>query len=200
MLMFLRRLTITALLLAWSLPALGQSVWMTGRADAQKAQEPGEPEAKYYWEIDGFDEMFVDDDNSLYVERPYQGIIPRVRDTLEVLRAPQGAANTIMWVGYQHRRLFSRIFVQTTHMPVFTVLQKNAKHIVILFDRAEFRDDNSRREIMTGNFNTRVARIVPKDMGKGRAEIHIFLKESGSFLYRQEGNYLYLDVERSPTS
>ena len=46
------------------------------------------------------------------------------------------------------------------------------------------------------DFNTRVNRVLPTAVGKG-AEIHIRLKQPGSFLYRQEGHYLYLDVERA---
>lgn len=189
------------LALAWAMaPGLlqAQAVWVTGNAPSAKEQEH-DPDAtdKNYWEVEGFQEVFIDEDNSLYSTRPYQGIIPRLRDELETLRAPETGLNTIMWVGYQHRQLFSRVFVQTTHMPVFTVLQKSPTHILITFERTIFRDVNSQREIVTGNFNTKVSRIIPKAVGKDSAEVHIHLQEAGSFLYRQEGNYLYLDVERT---
>jgi len=180
--------------------ARAQAVYVTGNPQAATPAEDEEAQAeKHYWEIDGFQEVFVDDDNSLYANRPYQGIIPRVRDELEQLRAPEQAMNAVMWIGYQHRRLFSRVFVQTSQMPVFTVLQKAPTHIVISFERTTFRDENSRREIVTGDFNTKVGRIVPQAVGKDRVEVHVHLKEPGSFLYRQEGHYLYLDVERSAT-
>jgi hypothetical protein len=191
-----------ALAIAWSFtPAnvLAQAVWVTGNAPARTGENP-ESEEKNYWEIEGFNEVFIDEENALYSKRPYQGIVPRLRDELEILRAPETGLNTIMWVGYQHRQLFSRVFVQTTHMPVFTVLQKSPTHIVITFERTMFRDVNSQREIVTGNFNTKVSRIIPKAIGKDGAEIHIHLQDAASFLYRQEGNYLYLDVERTATN
>ncbi len=190
-----------ALALMWAASpnaAQAQSVWVTGNAPSPSEQDQdGEAEQKNYWEIDGFEEVFIDEENSLYSRRPYQGIIPRLRDELEILRAPETGLNTIMWVGYQHRQLFSRVFVQTTHMPVFTVLQKSPTHILITFERTMFRDTNSQREIVTGNFNTKVSRVIPRAVGNDGAEIHIHLQEPGSFLYRQEGNYLYLDVERT---
>lgn len=185
-------------LIAAPFVARAQAVWVTGNPQEATPAE-GEEAAgqKHYWEAEGFQEVFVDDDNSLYSNRPYQGIIPRVRDELDVLRAPEQAMNAIMWVGYQHRRLFSRVFVQTSQMPVFTVLQKSPTHIVISFERTTFRDANSKREIVTGDFNTKVGRIIPQAVGKDRVEVHVHLKEPGSFLYRQEGHYLYLDVERA---
>lgn len=189
------RLAFVVLVLFLGLPLRAQAVWVTGNPE-QKKDDAGQAQEKKYWELEGFKEVFVDDDNALYGNRPYQGIIPRVRDELEVLRVPEGQQNSIVWVGYQHRRLFSRVFVQTSHMPVFTVVQKTPTHIVIVFENTVFHDRNTEREIVTGNFNTRVARVVPEVRGKG-AEIHIRLKQAGSFLYRQEGHYLYLDVERA---
>lgn len=189
------RLVILLSVLLMGAPVSAQAVWVTGNPDDAKAETP-EASEKKYWELEGFKEVFVDDDNALYGSRPYQGIIPRVRDELEVLRVPEGQPNTILWVGYQHRRLFSRVFVQTSHMPVFTVLQKTATHIVIVFENTVFHDRNTQREIVTGDFNTRVSRVLPEVRGKG-AEIHLRLKQPGSFLYRQEGHYLYLDVERA---
>jgi hypothetical protein len=189
------RLVILVSFLLLGAPVSAQAVWVTGNPDDAKA-EPAEAGEKKYWELEGFKEVFVDDDNALYGNRPYQGIIPRVRDELEVLRVPEGQPNTILWVGYQHRRLFSRVFVQTSHMPVFTVLQKTATHIVIVFENTVFHDRNTQREIVTGDFNTRVSRVLPEIRGKG-AEVHVRLKQPGSFLYRQEGHYLYLDVERA---
>jgi len=189
------RLVVTVLVLLWALPLSAQAVWVTGNPEPKK-DEAAQGAEKRYWELDGFKEVFVDDDNALYGNRPYAGIIPRVRDELEVLRVPEGQQNTIVWVGYQHRRLFSRVFVQTSHMPVFTVLQKTPTHIVIVFENTVFHDRNTQREIVTGDFNTRVSRVLPEVVGKG-AEIHIRLKQPGSFLYRQEGHYLYLDVERA---
>jgi hypothetical protein len=169
---------------------------VTGLPQKKEAANEEQP-AKKYWQLEGFQELFVDDDNQLYSNRPYQGIIPRLRDELEVLRAPKEGGNVIMWVGYQHRKLFSRVFVQTSHMPVFTVQQRTPTHLVITFDKASFRDSNARREIFTGDFNTRVTRVVPQLVGKDKAEVHVYLRDAGSFLYRQEQNYLYLDVERS---
>jgi hypothetical protein len=146
----------------------------------------------------------VDDQNKIYQDRPYQGIVPQLRDTSAATAryvvtpqaARQGQAIRVLWIGFQQKQFFSRVFIQTDRAPaVYTVYKTAPRRIVIDFPGGSVATSNNVRPIVTEKFDGPVAGIKATRNKKG-ASIAIELKRDAGYLYRQEGNYIYVDVER----
>ena len=159
-------------------------------------EEEKKQEKIYYWQMPGFQEEFVDDENTIYQQKIYQGIVPDLRDAIPELRVPKGK-NFVTWIGYQHKKLYSRIFIQTSKIARFIVYLKSPRHIVINIKKTPFANSNTRRAIHTYTFNTKIKSIIPKKGKGGSSLIHIHLKEPGGFLYKQAGNYIFVDIEKT---
>ncbi len=151
-------------------------------------------------------EVFVDDSGKIYKELRCHGIIPRIRDSLVPERKPgkgKRAARpkavpkhtAVTWVGFQHKELFSRIFIQTNRLGRFTMHKPDARHIVVTIDGARIPRRNERRDVITREFKTSVDRVTARRR-KGDAEIVIALSREAGYLYTQDGSYIFIDVER----
>jgi len=139
---------------------------------------------------------FVDDEGKLYHERRYQGIIPSIRDFLGTKRPSKKTKRThITWIGFQQKELYSRIFVQTNRPSHFTLSKPDPLTIVISFDNARIPRMNERRNLVTHAFQTRVREIRPRMRGK-KSELVIHLSEPAGYLYKQNGPYVFIDIER----
>lgn len=159
---------------------------------------PGEQRFKY-WEEDGVPEAVVDETGAIYEKRHYGGVIPHLRDSLrdkKTSKVHQRGPLEIDWIGFQQKALFSRVFIQTDRLPTYTIFKPDPLHIVIEFPTARLRTEQEDRVILTHEFNTKVDQIDAKVV-KGRG-IHVVvtLKEPMGYLYKQEGNYVFIDVER----
>lgn len=140
--------------------------------------------------------MFVDDEGLLYRQRYYQGIIPSIRDYMGTKPPKKDTKHTnITWIGFQQKELYSRIFIQTNRPSHFTLSKPNATTIIVSFDNTRIPRSNERRPLITGAFQTRVLDIRPH-VRRGRAEIEIRLMADAGYLYKQNGSYVFIDIER----
>jgi hypothetical protein len=161
-------------------------------------RRPGEQKYKY-WEEEGVSETVVDETGAIYRRRTYGGVIPNVRDSLrdkKTSKVHQRGPLEITWVGFQQKALFSRVFVQTDRLPTYTIFKPDPLHIVVEFPTARLRTVQEDRVILTHEFNTKIDQIDAKPL-KGRGiHVVITLKEPMGYLYKQEGDYVFIDVER----
>jgi hypothetical protein len=141
-------------------------------------------------------EVYVDEQGKIYRERRYKGVIPKIRDHLGKKAPPRNTRFThITWVGFQQRQLFSRVFVQTNRLTHFTLHKPDPLHIVVTFDNARVPRRNDRRIINTSAFRSVVKKIQATRRGK-QTRVTITLRKRAGYLYKQEGNYVFIDVER----
>jgi len=139
---------------------------------------------------------FVDDEGKLYQQRRYQGIIPSIRDYLGTTPPSKKTKRAhITWVGFQQKELYSRIFVQTNRPSHFTLSKPDPLTIVVSFDNTRIPRMNERRDLVTHAFQTRVREIRPRNRGK-KSELVIHLSEPAGYLYKQNGSYVFIDIER----
>jgi len=179
----------------------------TGAVDTRPLPTPGERseptrpgEQKFkYWEEEGVSETVVDEAGAIYARRHYGGVIPNVRDSLrdkKTSKVHKRGLLEITWIGFQQKALFSRIFVQTDRLPTYTIFKPDPLHIVVEFPTAKLRTIQEDRIILTHEFNTKVDRIDAKPLKGHGIHVVITLKEPMGYLYRQEGDYVFIDVER----
>lgn len=142
---------------------------------------------------------FVDEEGNIYKNRRYLGVVPGIRDVSEIdSKKVKPAKDTIMWVGFQPFKLFSRVFIQISGKPAFLIKKEGEKKIIIEFVNTDINLSNDAREIITSEFATSIETIITK-VKKSKKEIKTFvtiiLKKSAGYLYKQEGDYLFIDVE-----
>lgn len=147
-------------------------------------------------------EVVVDESGEIYERRHYGGIIPEVRDRFVAgLKAgrPGGKAPAITWVGFQQRSLFSRVFIQTDRVTAYTIHKPDPLHIQVDFPEAGVPVDNDKRRLDTSRFDSPVqgveARVI-RNKGGRIARVIITLDSPSGYLYKQEGNYVFIDIER----
>ena len=155
-------------------------------------------------------EVFVDDSGKIYRELRYHGIIPDIRDHLgepktqpkEKIKkkerkgkSKKSASTQINWIGFQQKQFYSRVFIQTDKLSRFRTYFPDSKHIVVSFERGHIPRRNDRRELITNQFSTAIEKITTRRKGKG-AEVVISLRKPAGYLYKQKGNYVFIDVER----
>lgn len=147
-------------------------------------------------------EVVVDEEGAIYEKRHYGGIIPEVRDRFVAgLKAgrPGGKAPAITWVGFQQRSLFSRVFIQTDRVTAYTIYKPDPLHIQVDFPEAGVPVDNDKRVLDTSRFDSPVqavdARVI-RSKGGRMARVIITLDSPTGYLYKQEGSYVFIDIER----
>lgn len=142
-------------------------------------------------------EVFVDERGKIYKELRYHGIIPTIRDFLGKKR-PKTSKKTrpkITWVGFQQKQFYSRIFVQTNRLSRFTLHKPDPRHIVVTFEGANIHRRNTTRPIITSEFSTSVEKIRARRKGR-HSQVIITLSKPVGYLYKQQGNYVFIDVEK----
>ena len=163
--------------------------------------EPTRPGVRRYryWEEEGVTEVVVDDADTIYRRRPYQGVITHIRDSMldkKTSKPRRRGVMKITWIGFQQKALYSRVFIQTDRMPTYTIFKPDPLHIVVEFPTARLRSPQEAREVLTHEFNTRVDQVLAKKVRGHGVHIVITLKEPTGYLYKQEGDYVFIDVER----
>lgn len=163
--------------------------------------EPTRPGVRRYryWEEEGVGEVVIDDAGDIYRRRPYRGVIPHVRDSLldkKTSKPRRRGLTKITWIGFQQKALFSRIFIQTDRMPTYTIFKPDPLHIVVEFPTARLRSPQEARHVLTHEFNTRVDQIQARRVRGHGVHVVITLKEPTGYLYKQDGEYVFIDVER----
>ena len=148
-------------------------------------------------------EFVVDEDGDIYRKRTYSGIIPRFQDRVGGgLKA--GVVNkkkpVITWVGFQHRSLLSSVFVQTDKdLETFRVYKPDSDHIYVDIPKADVPVRNDRREILTEQFDSPVAKIHARPIsikGFRGTRLIITLNRPTGYMWRQDGRYIYIDIAR----
>lgn len=181
--------------------------WPGGEAETKPLPTPGERaeprrpgEQKYkYWEEEGVSETVVDEAGAIYRRRSYGGVVPHLRDSLRDVKTSKVHKRgplEITWIGFQQKALFSRVFVQTDRLPTYTIFKPDPLHIVVEFPTARLRTVQEDRIILTHEFNTKVDQIDAKPVKGHGIHVVITLKEPMGYLYKQEGDYVFIDVER----
>lgn len=165
------------------------------QSEAQRVRmQPVKPASKLIRDGD-IVEVFVDERGKIYRELRYHGIIPSIRDHFG--KKPRKARGTskITWVGFQQKRFYSRVFIQTSKLSRFTLHKPDKRHIVVTFERARIPRSNTLRPVITSQFNSAVERVKARRKG-AKAQVVITLRKPAGYLYKQQGNYVFIDVER----
>ena len=144
----------------------------------------------------------VDDEGKISEERQYGGIVPTRRDRFEAgpkAGVPTSKTPNITWVGFQQRTLFSRVFLQTDQETTFRVYKPDPLRIFIEMDGAVLQTRNDQRELVTAVFDSAVDHIASRQIAtksfKG-TRIILTLDRPAGYLYKQEGDYVFIDIER----
>ena len=140
-------------------------------------------------------EVFVDEEGKIYQELRYHGIIPSIRDTFRPNRSTPPRRSDVTWVGFQQKQFYSRIFIQVSRLGRFTLHKPDPRHIVVQIEGARVPRRNTRRPILTHAFSSSVQQVQARPRRRG-AEIIITLSKPAGYLYKQQGNYVFIDVER----
>ncbi|NUN15758.1 MAG: hypothetical protein HUU55_19200 [Myxococcales bacterium] len=147
-------------------------------------------------------DVIVDESGGIYKRRRYGGIIPQIRDQFTGgLKSSKRKwpRPTVTWVGFQQHSLFSRVFVQRDRQTSYTIYKSDPQHIYIDIPDGAIPIENDRRELLTTNFEGAVASIAARSVKtktfKG-ARVIVKLKRAAGFLYKDDGNYIFIDIER----
>ena len=143
----------------------------------------------------------VDEQGKLYIKRHYKGVVPGIKDVSDVpskKNPPKTNHPVVEWVGFQPFKDYSRVFVQINGQFSFTVTKTDKQTIQILIPNATVATRNDARELVTFKFPSQVNMIktIVKSDNSGRTVlIRIFLKKDVGYLFRQDGKYIFVDVE-----
>jgi hypothetical protein len=140
-------------------------------------------------------DVFVDERGKIYKELRYHGIIPELRDHFLKTRKRKKKKQAVTWVGFQPKRFYSRIFIQVRGLSRFVLHKPDPRTIVVKIDGAAIPSRQTLRSILTGAFSSSVQEVKARRR-RGGAEVTITLRKPVGYLYKQEGNYIYVDVER----
>ncbi|NOZ02741.1 MAG: hypothetical protein GXP54_12755 [Deltaproteobacteria bacterium] len=145
----------------------------------------------------------ADEAGQIYVSRGYKGVVPGVRDTSAVSvknAKPDQAQPTrpvLEWVGFQPFATYSRVFLQLKGPIRFNVTKPKPDRIVLKLPGTDISTANDQRFLNTSEFPTAVNRVTIQQTGEGEARqtiVSIFLKKPVGYLYRHEGDYIFVDV------
>jgi len=209
----MRTLLLVVLFLTWSLAAHAQMdnpnalpasvTTVNPNAPAKSAQDSYEklPDGLRLSDDDRL-EVYVDVEGRIYQRRTYQGVVPRMNENApfseQVQKHVKSQTGTkILWVGFQQMLAASRVFIKTDRVVKYSLYKPNPKTIIVEFPRAVVPLKNNQRELMTGSFNTPVEMVRVIENKKSRtSRIVINLKRPVGYIYRQDGPYVYVDIER----
>ncbi|MBM4387231.1 MAG: hypothetical protein FJ088_05795 [Deltaproteobacteria bacterium] len=141
----------------------------------------------------------VDDSGTIYLERGYKGIVPGIRNDSAIKEKEEfRKENSIEWIGFQPMKTFSRVFIKINGSPKYVIHKENPSLIIIEFTDAVIPMSNEKRDIITSAFPTSVEKITVKETEEKKEKkilFNIYLKKPAGYLYREEGGYLFVDVE-----
>lgn len=148
-------------------------------------------------------EKTVDEGGKIYTERGYKGVVPNLRDASAVpakdpsKQATAAAGKAVVdWVGFQPFPTYSRVFIQVSGKYTFSVIRPSPTIIEIRFGDALVSTENDLNELVTRAFPTQVDKVVTRTTDDGAVVVDVHLKKPAGYLYRQDGKYVYVDVEK----
>jgi hypothetical protein len=170
-------------------------------ADGEKKVAPPPKAGAIITQVSSDQEKVADEAGQIYVTRGYKGVVPGVRDESAV-PAKMGTKDDtgpamVEWVGFQPFTTYSRVFIQVSGKYSFSVTKPKGGRIEVRLPNAGVSTSTDLWELVTRWFPTAVDRItVTPPAGKETATVvSIYLKKAVGYLYRQEGKYLFVDVE-----
>jgi len=164
-------------------------------AFSQQAPKEGEPTVEVRTEEPK--PNIADEAGKIYIERGYKGIVPGLRDKpLVESKAKQlkGDGQPVLeWVGFQPFEQYSRVFLKVSGRFTFTVSKPSANKIVVTIPSCKVQTPNDERFLITRAFPTQVDSIFTHQSEEGTT-VEIFLKRNTTYLYKQEGEYVFVDI------
>jgi hypothetical protein len=149
---------------------------------------------------DGF--QVADEGGQIYTARGYRGVVPGVRDQSDVAaKRPENEAFAatraiVEWVGFQPFPTYSRVFIQVSGRFAFAVTRPRPDRIEVRIPGADMSTPNDSRRLVTRDFPTSVDLVeISEDATDGAIVVTISLKRPVGYLYRQEGRYVFIDIE-----
>jgi len=149
---------------------------------------------------DGF--QVADEGGQIYTARGYRGVVPGVRDQSDVpAKRPENEAFAatraiVEWIGFQPFPTYSRVFIQVSGRFAFAVTRPKPDRIEVRIPGADVSTPNDSRRLITRDFPTSVEQVeIAPDASDGAIVITISLKRPVGYLYRQEGRYVFVDIE-----
>jgi len=144
----------------------------------------------------------ADEAGQIYVSRGYKGVVPGVRDESVVPakkhdpEVPPAERPVLSWIGFQPFATYSRVFLQLTGDFKFTVTKPKPERIEVRIPGTDISTPNDVRHLDTRQFPTTVKNIVISRIGEEGADavVSIYLKKPVGYLYRQEGEYIFVDI------
>ena len=142
-------------------------------------------------------EVYVDEQGKIYKELRYQGIIPGIRDEIGKAgkKSKKNQRPIVSWVGFQSKQFYSRIFIKVSPVSRFIMRKPDASKIVVDIDNARIPSRQTRRPILTSAYDTAVHSIKATPV-KGGARVEIALRKPAGYLYKRQGDYIFIDIER----
>jgi hypothetical protein len=139
----------------------------------------------------------ADEGGNIYVERGYKGIVPGLRDKpLVESKAKQAGGDggpVLEWVGFQPFEQYSRVFLKVSGKFTFTVAKPKPDKIVVTIPSCKVQTPNDERFLITRAFPTQVDSIFTHPSEEGTT-VEIVLKKNTTYLYKQEGEYVFIDI------
>ncbi len=145
----------------------------------------------------------ADEAGEIYTSRGYKGVVPGIRNESDVPSKKLDAAvdhesrAIVEWIGFQPFPTYSRVFIQLTGDFTFSVTRPDTDRIEVRIPSADISTANDLHELVTRNFPTAVDRVTvatsPAD--DGSMVVNVFLKVPVGYLYRQDGAYIFVDIE-----
>ena len=142
----------------------------------------------------------ADEAGRIYKSRGYKGVVPGVRDVPEVpskkKQAAQASQPLVEWVGFQPFSTYSRVFIQVTNDFQFSVTKPRSRTIRVEIPGAKLSSYNDQHYLDTRAFPSAVKRVMieGKEGDNPSVVVWIQLKKPVGYLYRREGNYIFVDV------
>jgi len=145
----------------------------------------------------------ADEAGQIYLSRGYKGVVPGVRDSSAVPAKAVGAEEgrldkpVLEWVGFQPFSTYSRVFLQLKGDFRFNVTKPKPDRIELRLPNTVLSTENDLRFLNTREFPTAVDRVMIdwiEKSGTGYAVVTIYLKKPVGYLYRQEGDYIFVDI------
>lgn len=145
----------------------------------------------------------ADEAGEIYTTRGYKGVVPGIRDQSAVpakspeTQVPSDSRAIVDWVGFQPFPTYSRVFIQVSGAFTFAVTRPAQDRIEVRIPAADVSTSNDLHELVTRNFPTAVDRVVvgTSQKDEGAVIVTVFLKAPVGYLYRQDGGYIFIDVE-----
>jgi hypothetical protein len=142
----------------------------------------------------------ADEAGEIYTSRGYKGVVPGIRDKSDVPsknEPEQGPRPVVEWIGFQPFPTYSRVFIQMSGNYTFSAVRPTEKRIDVVIPSADVSTRNDMHELITRNFPCAVDRVVvdTSSEGDGAVIVSIHLKAPVGYLHRQDGAYIFIDLE-----